>query len=420
MKSLKDRIPPRTLSLLKKIGRLAEHRGETAYAVGGFVRDLFLKKHGVDIDITIEGDGVTFAEKLAHATGSEVEAFTQFGTSIVVVPGFGKVDVATARTEAYDHPGALPKVEKSGIVQDLYRRDFTLNAMAFSLSSSSFLQLLDPFNGLQDLRNGRIRALHAKSFEDDPTRIFRAVRFEQRFQTRIEPETQKWLLKSVRGEFIRRVSGERLRNELRLIFKEPHPERAVKRLKELGVLKHIHPSLGVLPGTSLFLSHIPSSIAFFHKLKIKLEEETMVWFQALLSGPTEEKANALAKRLMLSRSEQKIVVQSSQVYPSLMKKLGQKNMPMSRIYSYLCPLRPEVQCFLLAASPASLRKRLEAYLRKVQTSKAWVRGRDLQAMGIEPGFQYSYILLEALNGQLDGKFKNQRASLKWVKEKFAK
>lgn len=420
MKNFKNRIPPKTLSLLKKIGLLAEHRGETAYAVGGFVRDLFLKKHGVDIDITIEGDGVTFAEKLAHSTGSEVEAFTQFGTSIVVVPGFGKVDVATARTEAYEHPGALPRVQKSGIVQDLYRRDFTLNAMALSLSSDCFLQLLDPFNGLQDLKKGRIRALHSKSFEDDPTRIFRAVRFEQRFQTRIEAETQKWLLKSVKGEFIGRVSGERLRNELRLIFKEPYPERAVKRLKELGVLKHIHPSLDVLPRTSLFLSHIPLSIEFFHKLRIKLEEETMVWFQALLSGPNEEKTHALSKRLMLSRAEQKIVFQSAHAYPSLLKKLSQKNNPMSRIYSYLCPLRPEVQCFLLAASPITLRKRLEAYLKKIQTSKPWVRGKDLQAMGIEPGFQYSFILLEALNGQLDGKFKNRQVSLKWVKEKFAK
>ncbi len=418
MQKLTNRIPPKTLSLFRKIGRLAEQRGETAYAVGGFVRDLFLNKHGVDIDITIEGDGVTFAEKFAQSTGSEVEAFTQFGTSIVVVPGFGKVDVATARTESYVHPGALPKVEKSGIVQDLYRRDFTLNAMAMSLSPGFFLKLLDPFNGLEDLKKGRIRALHAKSFEDDPTRIFRAVRFEQRFKTRIEAQTQNWLLKCVKGEFIQRVSGERLRNELRLIFKEPHPERAVKRLKELGVLRHIHPSLDVPSRTALFLSSIPSAIGVFHKLKIKLEEENMVWFQALLAGPREAEAHSLAKRLMLSRSEQKIVLQSAQAYPSLLKRLSKMKMAISQIYKLLCPLRSEVQCFLLAASSATLRKRLENYLQKIQTSKPWVRGKDLQAMGIEPGFQYSFILLEALNGQLDGKFKGRSSVLKWVRETF--
>ena len=116
MKTFKFNIPPRTRALLKKIGRLADERGEAAYAVGGFVRDLFLKRPGMDIDITVEGDGITFAEKLARLTGSEVEAFTNFGTSIVIIPGFGKVDVATARTESYQSPGALPKVAKSGIV----------------------------------------------------------------------------------------------------------------------------------------------------------------------------------------------------------------------------------------------------------------------------------------------------------------
>ncbi len=414
-----DRIPAKTLSLLKRIGQLAEQRGEMAYAVGGFVRDLLLRKSGMDIDITVEGDGLTFAEKLAHAYGSEVEAFTQFGTSIVVVPGFGKVDVATARRESYDHPGALPKVEKSGIVQDLYRRDFTLNAMALSLSSGNFLHLLDPYNGWVDLQKGRIRALHSKSFEDDPTRIFRAVRFEQRFQKRIESQTQRWLLKSVKGEFIRRVSGERLRNELRLIFKEPHPEKAVRRLKELGVLRHIHPSLDVLPATRAFLPGIPAAMEYFRKLKIPLDEETMVWFQALLAKPSEAEARALTKRMMLSRAEQKIVLQSAQAYPAMLGKLADSKITTSQMYKLLCPLRPEVQCYLLAASRGASHTRLKVYFQKIQTSKPWVRGKDLQAMGIEPGFQYSFILLEALNGQLDGKFRNRSQTLKWVKDTFA-
>jgi hypothetical protein len=174
-----------------------------------------------------------------------------------------------------------------------------------------------------------------------------------------------------------------------------------------------------LPGTAKFLTHIPPSIDFFHKLKIKLDEETMVWFQALLSAPTEEKAHSLAKRLMLSRAEQKIVVQSAQAYPALLKPLSKPRITLSQIYKLLCSLRPEVQCFLLASAPASLQGRLKVFFRLVQTSKPWVRGKDLQAMGVEPGFQYSFILLEALNGQLDGKFKNRRAALKWVKEKFA-
>ena len=419
MKTHKFKIPAKTLALLKKIGRLADERGEAAYAVGGFVRDLFLNRPGMDIDITVEGDGITFAEKLARLTGSEVEAFTQFGTSIVVIPGFGKVDVATARTESYQKPGALPKVTKSGIVQDLYRRDFTINSMALSLSPGYFLKLLDPFEGLEDLRKGRLRALHEKSFVDDPTRIFRAVRFEQRFKKSIEAKTQKWLMDSVKGDFVQRVSGERLRNELRLIFQEPRPEKAVWRLDELGILPHIHSSLGVSPAAQKVLPHIAAAIGFFRTHKMPLEEEKMVWFQALLLNPDEKQAAALSKRLMMSRVEQKIVFQSAKSYPALLKTLEGEAMTASRMYRHLCSLMPEVQCFLMAAASPGLKKKLAAYFIKIQKAVPWVRGKDLQNMGIPPGFQYSFILLEALNGQLDGKFKNRRQTLDWVRQSFA-
>ena len=419
MKTFKFNIPPRTRALLKKIGRLADERGEAAYAVGGFVRDLFLKRPGMDIDITVEGDGITFAEKLARLTGSEVEAFTNFGTSIVIIPGFGKVDVATARTESYQSPGALPKVAKSGIVQDLYRRDFTINSMALSLSPGYFLKLLDPFEGLEDLKKGRIRALHEKSFVDDPTRIFRAVRFEQRFQKRIEEKTQRWLLDAVKGDYIQRVSGERLRNELRLIFQEPHPERAVWRLDELGVLPHIHPGLGVSAAAKKVLPHIASAIAFFHKNKMVLEDEKLVWFQALLLIRDEKQTAALSKRLALSRVEQKMVTQAGKAFPGLLRELGAGDLTASRMYRLLCPLMPEVQCFIMAASSTPLRKKLTDYFKKLRKAVPWVRGRDLQNMGIIPGFRYSFILLEALNGQLDGKFKNRGQALDWVKKSFA-
>ena len=411
-------IPSKTQALLKQVGQLADERGEAAYAVGGFVRDLFLRRPGVDIDITVEGDGLAFAEKLAKLTGSEVEAFTRFGTSIVVIPGFGKVDVATARTESYEKPGALPKVAKSGIVQDLYRRDFTINSMALSLSPGYFLKLLDPFGGQEDLKKGRVRALHEKSFIDDPTRIFRAVRFEQRFETRIEAKTQAWLLAAVRGDYITRVSGERLRNELRLIFQEPHPEKAVWRLDELGVLPHIHPALGVSAAAKKVLPHIAEAIEFFRRNKTALEEEKMVWFQALLAKREAKGVEGMSKRLMLSRVEQKVVSQSAKAYPALLKKLSGESLSISRMYRLLCTLRPEVQCFLLAASSPAMRKKLSHYFIKVQKSVPWVRGKNLQTLGIPAGFQYSFILLEALNGQLDGKFKNRAQALDWIKKTF--
>jgi tRNA nucleotidyltransferase (CCA-adding enzyme) len=417
MKNLKFKIDPKTLRVLKQIGQLADQRGETAYAVGGFVRDLVLKRPVMDIDITIEGDGLAFAQAFAQETGSRVEAFTRFGTSIVVVPGFGKIDVATTRTETYEKPGVLPAVEKSGIVQDLFRRDFTINAMALHLSSGSFLKLLDPFYGLNDLRKGRIRALHSLSFVDDPTRVFRAVRFEQRFQKRIEPETRKWLLNSVHHEFMNTVSGERLRNEFHLIFKEPHPERAVKRLAQLGVLSYVHPVLGVSDEMRKNLPKISKTLVFFDKNTIPLDAK-MVWFQTLLWKPSVAQAKSLSKRLMLSRSEHKVVAQSAQNYPALLKTLAVKKLTLSQTYRLLSPLAVEVQCFLMALAPPDVRRKMAEYLLRIQKLEPWVLGRDLEAMGIPPGLRYSYILKEALDGQLDGRFKSKEEILRWVQKTF--
>ncbi len=419
MKKYSFAIPPKTLKLFRQIGYLAESRNEKAYAVGGFVRDLFLKKTSPDIDITIEGDGLAFAQALAAKTGSKVEAFTRFGTSIVIISGFGKLDIATARTETYAQPGALPDVEKSGINQDLFRRDFTINAMALDLSPKSFLLLLDPYQGLNDLKKGRVKALHPLSFVDDPTRVFRAVRFEQRFNKRIEAETQKWLIDSIGQKSMNTVSGERLRNEFLLIFKEEHPERAIARLGKLGVLPMVHPALGLSASKRRLLPEITKALGFFHDHKIHLDSPGMVWFQAMLLTPTPVQAEALAKRLMLSRDEQKIVVQHAKAYPALLKEIASKKTTPSRIYRLLSPLHPEVQCFLLAAAPKAVRKKMTDYFLKMKNLKPWLRGRDLKEFGIPPGFRYSYILLEALNGQLDGRFKSRKEVIQWVKQAFA-
>jgi tRNA nucleotidyltransferase (CCA-adding enzyme) len=417
MKRIEFNIPSKTLRFLKLAGQLGQQRGESAYAVGGFVRDLILKRPVMDIDITVEGDGLAFAAALAQKTGSRIEAFTRFGTSIVIIPGLGKVDVATARTETYLKPGALPTVEKSEITFDLFRRDFTINAMALSLSPVSFLKLIDPFQGLKDLRKGRIRALHNLSFVDDPTRVFRAVRFEQRFQKKIEPKTQKWLLDSIRHKSMNTVSGERLRNEFQMIFKEPHPERAVRRLAQLGVLVYVDPSLGLSKTMEKDLPEMIKSLAFFKKNKVVLDEK-MVWFQTLLLKPSAAQAAGLSKRLMLSKNEKKIVAQSVQARVSLLKELRTSEITMSQMHRLLSPLAAEVQCFFMALASPLLRRKMGDYFLKIQKLKPWLQGRDLKAFGMIPGLRYAPILREALNGQLDGRFKNRTGILQWVRRTF--
>ena len=180
----------------------------------------------------------------------------------------------------------------------------------------------------------------------------------------------------------------------------------------------VHPALGLSSANRRLLPEITKALQFFHKQKMKLDAPGMVWFQAMLLKPTDLQAEALAKRLMLSRDEQKIVVQHAKHYPALLKDLGSKKVTPSRMHRLLSPLAPEVQCFLLAAAKPVVRKKMTDYFVKMKNLKPWLRGRDLKQFGIPPGFRYSYILLEALNGQLDGRFKSRKEVVQWVRKTF--
>lgn len=407
-------MPPKIWRILATVSRLAEERGIAAYAVGGFVRDLLLKRPVMDVDITVLGDGVSFAAALAQAVKGRSEAFTRFGTAIVVVPGFGKVDVTSARSEVYEKPGALPTVAPGDIRQDLARRDFTINSMALDLSAARFLELIDPYGGVRDLKNGLVRVHHERSFLDDPTRIFRAVRFEQRFGKRLEVGTERLLKEALQRGCFDTVSGERLRNELILIFAEPRPERAAQRLHELGVLRQLHPRLGLRSGDAEILRAVPPALRFFARVGKPLDEPWMIWFQALLGGLREVEGEALAARLLLSRNERKIVLQRTTLARGVRARLSAGALPPSRIHELLAPLVPEVQCFVTASLRAAARRRVESTLKRVKTLKPLLRGGDLQKAGVPPGFQYSYLLQKAYALQLDGGLRTKKDALAWL------
>ncbi len=415
-----DGIPPKVWRILETVSRLADERGIAAYAVGGFVRDLLLKRPLVDVDITVLGDGISFAQALASAVKGRSDAFTRFGTAIVVVPGFGKVDVTSARSETYERPGALPTVGSGDILQDLARRDFTINSMAFDLSPHRFLDLIDPYGGVRDLKNGLVRVHHEGSFLDDPTRIFRAVRFEQRFGKRLEAETERLLREALQKGCFDTVSGERLRNELILIFAEPHPEKAVVRLHEIGVLKVIHPRLGLRSGDAAILTQVPWALGLFDRSGKPLDERWMIWFQALLGGLREMEAEALSGRLLLSRNERKIVLQRATAARGVRARLSGEKLPFSRIHELLAPLVNEVQCFVASSLRPGPRKRVEAYYRRVTSMKPFLRGKDLQKLGVPPGFQYSFLLQKAFAFQLDGEFRTKKHALKWARGTHAR
>ena len=229
--------------MLKSIGKVADDLGTPAYVLGGFVRDLFLYRPNEDIDIVIEGDGIAFARKFAKLEGARIYAYDKFGTAVIIYPGGFKIDVASARMEYYKFPAALPIVEMSSIKLDLFRRDFTINTLSICLNSEKFGTLIDFFMAQKDIKEKSIRVLQNLSFVEDPTRVFRAIRFEQRFGFSIGKLTSGLIQNAVKMDFFKRLSGKRVFAELRQILEEENPTPALIRLDEYDLLRVVHPSI---------------------------------------------------------------------------------------------------------------------------------------------------------------------------------
>jgi len=220
--------------LLRRIGTLAQEQGVQAHAVGGCVRDWLLGRPTQDVDIVVEGAALRLAEEFARTARGTVTAHAQFGTATVNTRS-RRIDFASCRAERYAKPAAYPTVRRGTLRQDLFRRDFTINAIACRLQPERLGELVDYFGGRSDLRAKRLRVLHARSFMDDPSRILRAVRFEQRLGFTIEPRTKRWMAAAIaRGDLLRLNRG-RWRKELTAMDREPDPERCVRRLAELVV-----------------------------------------------------------------------------------------------------------------------------------------------------------------------------------------
>ncbi len=237
--AFKETLSPTLQGVLRESGDLAVEMGFGAYVVGGMVRDLLLGLQTIDVDIVVEGQGIRFARSLADRLQAKVRCHERFGTASLTLPDRLRVDIATARTEIYERPAALPRVTPGSIRDDMFRRDFTINTLAASLMPGEFGRVLDDFGGVRDLRERHIRALHERSFIDDPTRIFRAVRFEKRLDFRIVQSTEQWIAEALSQPLLEELEGYRIATELRLILEEPDPAGPLRRLSELGIIERL-------------------------------------------------------------------------------------------------------------------------------------------------------------------------------------
>ena len=320
-------IPCKILDLLRKIGSKTRL---PICVVGGFVRDLLLGRENLDLDIVVEGDAISFAQELGESWRWEVQKHDRFGTATLIQPAGTRIDFASARSETYEHPGALPLVSPGTIEDDLRRRDFSINALAVRLSSDGFGELLDCVDGVEDLRAGRVRALHSESYLDDPTRIFRAVRYEGRFEFQIEANDQARIHDSIQQGVLDRISGERIRNEINRILAEDAVPRMVRRLLELDVFRAIHPEWKVAQDFGVDWSAVQKAInwARIHLGDEEIDTGQIAWMSLLRAtdwnnpqsrrdGVPEYVIQAITDRLALPHRLRRLFQTDADIYEDL-------------------------------------------------------------------------------------------------------
>lgn len=411
-KTMRDRLPKDVLDILEKAGALGRSRQTPVYVVGGFVRDLLLKTPNHDIDLVVEGDGIGFARAFAGVLGGRVRVHKKFLTSVVIFPGADgreeRVDVATARLEYYESPAALPTVEHSSIKMDLYRRDFTINALAIRLDCEPMGEIVDFFGGQKDIRDRVIRVLHTLSFVEDPTRCLRAVRFEQRYHFRIGPATEKLIKNDVSLKLLDKLSPARLFNEFEHICAEETAILCIRRLHELGILQAIHPQISINPDKKEMLIRTAKVMAWYRLLYIDEEMRPwLVYFLVLCSSLTYAVTLEVFRRLGIPPALKNEVLgcreKARSLRSSLKRLTANPGFKVSALCAMLRPLPVEFVLYLMADMEVpETRRALSRYITVWRTEKPGADGSDLKKLGLAPGPAYGVILQRLLEAKLDG------------------
>lgn len=411
--------------LLRTIGETAEELGYDAFVVGGFVRDLLLQVKNLDIDIVIEGDGIRFAAELAKRKDGSVRTHEKFGTATVILPHDGKIDVATARLEYYEYPAAMPTVELSSIKLDLYRRDFTINAMAVHLNPARFGTLVDFFNSQNDLKERRIRVLHNLSFVEDPTRIFRAIRFEGRLDFRITPHTEKLIKNAVRMHLFDRFFGPRFFGELKQILSADNPLPALRRMNDFSLFPFLWPDLR--PNLKIdrrfihLINQASRAISWFRLLYLKTPcPFWAVYILAIMSRSRVKELIAFCHRFELPPKKRKMLVRQKTEGERIAREMLRRPfMKASEIYWLLLDLDNVGLLYLMAiARKKYIKKAVSFFVTSLRDTVPLISGHDLQKLGFTPGPQFRTIINHVLEAQLNGRLQTKEDAFSLVKENY--
>jgi tRNA nucleotidyltransferase (CCA-adding enzyme) len=395
-KQLEKYLPPPVLALVKIAGKDASKLGQELYIVGGVVRDLFLGRANFDFDLVVEGDAIVLARKLAKESQAKLTIHSRFGTAKLLYPDFS-IDLATARRETYSRPGALPTVEPGSLKDDLIRRDFSINAMALHLNSQQFGELVDLYNGRDDMEHRLIKILHPKSFIDDATRILRALRYEQRLGFKLEMETERLLRRD--AAMFDAISGDRLRHELDLILKEDEPEHILRRAEELGVLGRLHPSL---KGND----RLANTFARARQVD-KRTTLSNLYLCLLIYNLREKQVEEFISRFNFPKNIAEALKQTLQLKTQL-HELANAGLKPSHIYRLLHGYSvTTIQANAMASESPIATRYLNLYLNKLRYVKPILNGDDLQRLGIASGPKIKEALAVLQKAKLDGEVKTR-------------
>tara|TARA_B100001964_G_scaffold187541_1_gene208543 strand:+ start:3770 stop:5086 length:1317 start_codon:yes stop_codon:yes gene_type:complete len=411
---MREMFSSRISEVISEIIRMADEIGCKAYLVGGFVRDLLMKKPNRDVDIVIEGDGIKFAELFARRVDGRVRTHKRFKTSAVIFSDGFRVDVATAREEYYAHPAALPVVEISSIERDLYRRDFSINAMAICLNGKETSMLYDFFGGQSDLKDHVIRVLHKRSFIDDPTRVFRAVRFEHRLGFRICEPTLLLLESATREKLFEKLSAERLFNEAVLILEEQKPEEALLRMNELGLLKFIHPELCFRVESNQLMNHCKETLVWF-ELNFPGREvrRWVVMMMALFDSLANDCRDEMLQKFKSAKKILSCPLVNLAKVEAATAKLHKPVVSPSFVGKAFENLTNEALVFMAAKQTGEgIKALVTSYLTNIKDIRPFINGEDILKMGVSPSPIISNILEQVMEAQLDGKLKSRHEALK--------
>jgi len=423
---LEELVEEEVVTKLREAGRIAETLGMGAYLVGGMVRDLLLRERNIDVDLVIEGDGISFAREAGKRWSAKVVPHTPFATAKIIFADGFCIDVATARTEFYDSPAAMPTVEESSLKLDLKRRDFTVNTLAMSLAPSNFGEVLDFFGGLRDIKERSIRILHNLSFVEDPTRVLRALRFSLRFGFTLGAQTEKLLKSAVEHGFFAQGRGPRLFRELKLLLEGSSPGKAIDLLAKYDCLKTLSPALTMGENARERLRRVDEVVAWFGLLYLGRElKGWRIYLLALLEDMTMEEVRNFVASFNIEQGEGGALISdreaAGKILLGLRVAMKGRALPDKRIYRALKGRSDEAILYaMIKTRDEAKRRALSRYYTHLTGVETHLDGDDLVKMGVPPGPIYRELLEGLLDARFDGDVVSREDELAWIGERLKK